>query len=538
MFLSLIHKLKEKLMMENDYAHALFEAIMDSAVMLDKSGRIIDWNQNATSLFGYSKKEVIGRSINLVYAHSHPFPKIIQEILPNQKKWIEETPFVRKNGTKGVCKSGASLVSHAASGKQFALLTHQHVSAYKNEIAQLTETQTRMVRELREYREVLYLNHSLVIKNLDNLEHLETDLRESDMRFNLLAESATDIISRYTTEGVCLYISLSSKTWLGYTPEELIGLNIFKFIHHDDVIKVKKAFNKRRNQNASQSVTYRLRRKEGDYRWFESNVRFIRDEQKHFIKEIQTASRDVTERVLDKKARLRGQQLAHVFRLSTMEEMASGMAHEISQPLAAIVNYTRGCVRYLENGKDPAQLTEIMEKTVAQAERAGEVIHRLKNFFCKGQLVKTACAINSVIRETTSFIRNELNASKTKIDFDLSKSLPMISVDKIQLQQVMLNMMQNAIDAMKEIDHRKRRIHIQTKPIDSTSIEITVSDSGPGFSKEIITKVFKPFFTTKAHGRGMGLAICRSIIEAHGGQFSINPNTQQQSWIRFTLPVV
>jgi two-component system sensor kinase FixL len=256
------------------------------------------------------------------------------------------------------------------------------------------------------------------------------------------------------------------------------------------------------------------------------------------VREIQSASRDVTEHVLDKKARLRGQQLAHVFRLSTMEEMASGMAHEISQPLAAIVNYTRGCVRYLENAEhDKAQLTEIMAKAVAQAERAGEVIHRLKNFFCKGQLIKTPCKINSLIRESASFIRNELNTSKTKIDFDLDKDLPLISADKIQVQQVMLNMMQNAMDAMKETPHRNRRIHIKTKPFDRKNIEIIVSDTGPGFSKEIITKVFRPFFTTKAHGRGMGLAICRSIIEAHGGEFTINPNTEAQSWIRFTLPL-
>src|SRR5476649_1795140 len=106
-----------------------------------------------------------------------------------------------------------------------------------------------------------------------------------------------------------------------------------------------------------------MRRKEGDYRWFESTIRLIRDEQKGFIKEIQAASRDVTERILDKKARLRGQQLAHVFRLSTMEEMASGMAHEISQPLAAIVNYTQGCVRYLQNDNhDSSQIVEIMKK--------------------------------------------------------------------------------------------------------------------------------------------------------------------------------
>jgi two-component system sensor kinase FixL len=522
--------------MENDYAHSLFEAIQDSAVLLDKSGRIVDWSQNATSLFGYSKKEVIGRSANLIYSQSNPFPKIIQEILPQQKKWIEETRFVRKNGTKGYCRTCIMLINHPQQ-KQLALVTHHHITPYKTEIAQLQENIDKMSAELRNYRDMLYVSHGLVIKNINGQEQVEKTLRESEQRFTNLAENSSDIIARFGIDGTFIFISLSCKSWLGYAPEELIGMNLFKFIHHDDINKVKKAFSRRKGNN-NPTVTYRFRRKEGDYRWFESNLQFIRDEAKHFIKEVQSASRDVTERILDKKARLRGQQLAHVFRLSTMEEMASGMAHEISQPLAAIVNYTRGCVRYLEIGQDPKQLTEIMEKTVAQAERAGEVIHRLKNFFCKGQLVKTSCAVNSIIRETASFIRSELNNSKTKIDFDLSKELPLISVDKIQVQQVLLNMIQNAIEAMKEIDHRKRRINIRTSPIDANTIEITVTDSGPGFSKEIITKVFKPFFTTKAHGRGMGLAICRSIIEAHGGQFTINPNNNQQSWIRFTLPVV
>lgn len=524
--------------MENDYAHSIFEAMLDSAVLLDKSGRVVDWNQNASSLFGYSKKEILGRSLNLIYAQSQPFPKIIQEILPQQKKWIEETNFVRKNGSKGTCKTCVTLIQSSQQSRILALVTHQQITDYKQEINALHQQTDKMMQELRDYRRALYLSHGLMMKNLMTQEQLEKSLRESEMRFHLLAENSTDIISRHTIDGTYLYLSLSCKTWLGYSPEELIGYNLLKLVHHDDVAKVKKAFHRRKQHNNHHTVTYRIRRKEGDYRWFESNIRFIRDDEKHFIKEIQSASRDVTERVLDKKARLRGQQLAHVFRLSTMEEMASGMAHEISQPLAAIINYTRGCVRYLENGQDPAQLTEIMEKAVAQAERAGEVIHRLKNFFCKGQLVKTSCAVNSIIRETSSFIRTELNTSKTKIDFNLGKSLPLISVDKIQVQQVILNLMQNAMDAMKEIDHRQRRIQIQTRPINEAEIEITVSDTGPGFSKEIISKVFKPFFTTKAHGRGMGLAICRSIIEAHGGQFSINPNTNNQSWIRFTLPIV
>lgn len=457
---------------------------------------------------------------------------------PPKKKWSEETPFVRKNGSKGYCKTAISIIHEPEQTKQLLLVTHQNITAYKTEALDLKNTVQQLNRELEEYREALMLTQRLAIQHLSTQETLEKNLRESELRFHLLAENSTDVISRHSTDGTFLYLSVSCKTWLGFMPEELTGLNLFKLIHPEDNTKVKKAFNRRKHHENHHTVIYRLRRKEGDYRWFESTLRVIRDEKKGFIKEIQSASRDVTERILDKKARLKGQQLAHVFRLSTMEEMASGMAHEISQPLAAIINYTRGCVRYLEKGQDPTQLTEIMEKAVAQAERAGEVIHRLKNFFCKGQLIKTTCAMNSVIRETASFIRNELNLSKTKVDFELSKELPVVSADKIQLQQVILNLMQNSIEAMKETEHRNRRIEISTRPVDETAIEITVCDTGPGFSKEIITKVFKPFFTTKAHGRGMGLAICRSIIEAHGGQFTINPNTNSHSWIRFTLPIV
>ena len=178
-----------------------------------------------------------------------------------------------------------------------------------------------------------------------------------------------------------------------------------------------------------------------------------------------------------------------------------------------------------------------MEKAAIQAERAGEIIHRLKNFFCKGQLVKTHCKINNLIRETTSLIKNELTLSKTKIDLDVDKDIPLIFIDKIQIQQVLLNLMQNAIESMNENHIKEKRIHIQTTATKNDTIEITLSDAGPGFSKELIHKVFMPFFTTKAHGRGMGLAICRSIIEAHGGEFKINPNSNGHSWIRFTLPI-
>lgn len=524
--------------MHYDFTQSLFEAITDSAVLLDKAGRIVDWNQGATTLFGYPKKEVLGRSLNLVYQQSQPFLKIIHDVLPQQKKWMAETSFVRKNGIRGFCKTYVTLINPNEQTKAVALVVHHNISAFKNTETEMQKTQEQLCQDLNQHLELFYINNALLIKNLAARDQIEKVMRESEIRFHLLAENATDIISRHTPDGTYLYASPSSKTLLGYTPEELMGRNIYKFLHYDDVKKLKKAFNRRRDHIGYHSVTYRIRRKDGDYRWFESNIRIIYDEETKSIREIQSASRDVTDRILDKKARLRGQQLAHVFRLSTMEEMASGMAHEISQPLAAVINYTQGCARYLQKDThDRTQLMEIMNKAVAQAERAGEVIHRLKNFFCKGQLFKSPCKINSVIRETISLIRHDLTVSKTKIDFDLEKNPPIVSADKIQLQQVLTNLIQNAIDAMKEIDLRERRIQIQTKKIEAHTLEITISDSGPGFSKEMVHKVFEPFFTTKAHGRGMGLAICRSIIEAHGGKFTINPNTNSQSWIRFTLPV-
>lgn len=517
----------------------LFDAMVDSAVILDKAGRVVHWNAGAAALFGYSKKEVVGRSINLIYDRNYPFPKLVQEIHASQKKWQEDTTFIRKNGIKGSCRTFLCPLPANEHNKITALLIHQNTTVYKKTLEDEKHAQEKLTRQLQQMIAAFSSTYTLLTEQFNLLEQNERKLRESELRFHLLAENATDIISRHTPDGNCLYASPATKASTGYTSEEFTGRNIYKLIHHDDLAKFKKFFTRRKHDVANKAVVYRIRKKDGEFRWFESNIRPIIDEQTRMLSEIQLASRDITDRVLDKKARLRGQQLAHVFRLSTMEEMASGMAHEISQPLAAIVNFTRGCVRHLQNTEyDRDQLHSIMEKAANQAERAGEIVQRLKNFFCKGQLVKTPCKINNVVKETISLIKHELISSKTKVDFTFDKNIPFIFIDKVQIQQVLLNLMQNAIEAMHQNHPREKRIHIHTKPAARADIiEITINDTGPGFSKEIVNKAFTPFFTTKAHGRGMGLAICRSIIEAHGGQFTINPGTRGHSWIRFSLPV-
>jgi len=516
----------------------LFDAIVDSAVLLDKAGRIINWNAGASALFGYSRREVLGRSINLIYDRNYPFPKLIQETHNNQKRWQGNTNFISKKGHKGICITYLCPLPLNEQNKVTALLIHQNVTQYNKTANDLRAEREQLETQLRIMNTGFWNASTLLVDLIHQVEQSERKLRESELRFHLLAQNATDVISRYTPDGSCLYVSPSCKSALGYEHDQLIGRSIFKMVHHDDHVKVRKAFTRRRDNANNKPLVYRIKRREGEFRWFESNIRLIMDEQTRLISEVQLASRDITDRVLDKKARLRGQQLAHVFRLSTMEEMASGMAHEISQPLAAIVNYTRGCVLHLEkNERDDDVLKKIMGKAVSQAERAGEIIQRLKNFFCKGQLVKTPNKMNNVVRETIGLMKNELTQSKTKVDYNFDKTMPLIFIDKIQIQQVLLNMIQNAIEAMHERYHKEKRIHIHVKNI-AKNIEITMRDTGPGFPKENINDIFMPFFTTKAHGRGMGLAICRSIVEAHGGQFTLNPTTaNNNSWIRFSLPI-
>lgn len=504
----------------------LLDAITDSAVLLDKAGRILHWNQVATEIFGYHKKDVLGKSINLIYDRNFPFPRLIQEVHAEKKPWLQDTIYVAKNGHKGHCQTSLSPVILPDDHKPSALLVHKNTQLAKH----AQGTNKTPSQDFAGY-------FILLLETFNQLEQTTYKLADSELRFHLLAENATDVISRHAPTGSFLYVSPASKSALGYTPDELMQRNLFQLIHVEDQKKIKKIFARKRMSLHQRPIIYRIKHKEGEMRWIESNIRIITDNH-HHVKEMQLSSRDVTDRVNDKRARLRGQQLAKVFRLSTMEEMASGMAHEISQPLAAVVNYTRGCIRHLESeAHNREQILSVMQKAAIQAERAGEIIQRLKNFFGKGQLIKTSCKINNIIRETVTLTQAELANAKTKVEFHFDRNIPFIFFDKIQIQQVIANLIYNAIEAMQEANIRNKRITIETRISDKDTIDTTVRDSGRGFSKDTINHVFTPFFTTKAHGRGMGLAICRSIIEAHGGQFAINPNTHHDSWIRFSLPI-
>lgn len=238
----------------------------------------------------------------------------------------------------------------------------------------------------------------------------------------------------------------------------------------------------------------------------------------------------------EEEARQHQAELAHVTRLATLGEMASAMAHEINQPLAAIVNYTRGCMHRLRSGTtDHGQILAAMEQVAVQAERAGKVLHWVRDFVSKREPQWTALSVNDIVRDVIGLAEMEARDKQVVIRLALDDRLPLVAADRIQIEQVLLNLLLNSIEALEGCSG-ERLVVIQTEGNGDEEIGVAVTDNGKGISAEHCDRLFDAFFTTKPKGMGMGLSISRTIIEAHGGRLWATPNAERGATFRFTLP--
>ncbi|MGE0480430.1 MAG: ATP-binding protein [Phycisphaerae bacterium] len=237
---------------------------------------------------------------------------------------------------------------------------------------------------------------------------------------------------------------------------------------------------------------------------------------------------------LDERGREHQAQLAHVARLATMGEMASGLAHELNQPLCAIVNYAEASIELLASQGSADELRRALIEVARQAERAGEVIRRLREFVRWRELRREPVDINHVVREVVGFTAAELRQRGIAVRLALAPVLPRALGDAVQLQQVLINLIRNACDAMSTTD-APRRLTIRTARAGGM-VDVAVSDAGPGLPEDGGEHWFEPFFTTKGDGMGMGLSISRSIVEAHGGRIGAVSNRTRGATIRFTIP--
>jgi C4-dicarboxylate-specific signal transduction histidine kinase len=248
---------------------------------------------------------------------------------------------------------------------------------------------------------------------------------------------------------------------------------------------------------------------------------------------------DITDRM--KMEELNSQQmerLQQTSRLITMGEMASSLAHELNQPLAAIANYNMGCVNRLQaNDYRPEELLAAMQKASAQAERAGKIIRRVRDFVKKSEPNRSAVAIAGVIEEVIGFTEIEARKAGVRISVSVPPDLPAAYADKIMIEQVVLNLVKNGLEAMHNTPRLERELAISARANGTDFIEVKVADRGHGVLVGQTEKLFAPFYTTKPEGMGMGLNICRSIIEFHQGRLWAIANSGGGSVFSFTLPV-
>jgi PAS domain S-box-containing protein len=248
---------------------------------------------------------------------------------------------------------------------------------------------------------------------------------------------------------------------------------------------------------------------------------------------------DITDRVqAERQTRRLLDELAQMARVTTMGEMASGLAHELNQPLAAIVAYVDACQELVESGRmSTQQLTEVLRSVAGQAERAGQIIHRLRKMIRRRQPVRASMSVNDAVREVAVLLDAEAHQAGVTIELVLREDLSEIAADFLQVQQVIQNLMRNGLEAMTDVPPDQRRLTITTEGSAAGGIEIVVSDGGHGLSGAAAEQVFEPFFTTKTGGLGLGLSISRTIVEAHGGQIWLTPNSPHGITTRLRLPV-
>jgi PAS domain S-box-containing protein len=382
-------------------------------------------------------------------------------------------------------------------------------------------------------------------KEIADRKHVEEDLRSSEEKHRVIVEAANDAVLSMDERGAILLANPATKRIFGYDAVEIVGKPMTMLMPemmrklHENGFKRYLATGKRHLN--WQGIELTAQRKDGQA--FPVEVSFgemTSDGHKIFTGFI----RDISEkkkaeealRASERSLQMTQAELARVSRLTTMGELAASIAHEVNQPLTAVINNSSACLRLLANRNlEPEVLHRALEGIVADGTRASTVLARIRAFIKKEPAERNEFDINEVIQEVLALAGRELYENQVLLERQLTTDLPLVLADRVQLQQVLLNLIMNGIEAMTAVTNRPRLLWVQSRIDASGEVLVAVSDSGTGFDLDV-DRVFTPFFTTKADGLGMGLSISRSLVESHGGRLWATPNSPHGAVFSFTLP--
>jgi two-component system sensor kinase FixL len=481
---------------------AAFRALEHTQAMVrGLDGTIIHWSSGMQRLYGYGAQDAVGRRSHELLKTDLPRPleDLSGELLAKQL-WSGELINYRDDGARVCVASQWSLFSNGSAAPD-VIEVHSDIT---------------------------------------HLKLVEHDLASREAHLKSILETIPEAMIVIDVQGIVQSFSVAAERLFGYDPSEIIGRNIKMLMpspyreSHDGYIERYLRTGERRIIGIGRVVVGE--RKDGSTFPMELAVGEMRSgEQRFFTGFI----RDLTERQRT-EARLQELQteLVHISRLTAMGEMASALAHELNQPLSAIANYLKGAKRLLEaHADDDSKLVcGAMDKAAEQSLRAGQIIRRLRDFVARGESERRVESLNKLIEEASALALVGAKEHGVRVRLQIDPAHDLILADKVQVQQVLLNLLRNAIEAVAQSE--RRELIVSTRPSGGAMVEVSVADTGPGISPDIASQLFQPFITTKAQGMGVGLSISRTIIEAHGGQIWTEPNLGGGAVFKFTLRAV
>jgi PAS domain S-box-containing protein len=369
----------------------------------------------------------------------------------------------------------------------------------------------------------------------------EKDLAEAELRYRTVADFTYDWEYWRTPEGMLLYCSPSCERITGYSAPELVAnpALLTQMIHPEDQGVWEHHLCDVADEPGPKTVLFRILRQDGGVRWIEHSCQPVAAGAGKLLG-ARASNRDVTQRrQVEMETQHLRQEVARISQLTTAGQLAAALAHELNQPLGAIVCNAQAAEQYLTQSSPAlAEVREILSDIQADGQRAGDVIHRLRALYQKKGQARTALQINNVIQDTVALMQSEFLLKGVSVRLDLKATLPLVSGDPIQLQQVVINLLANALDATVAHEADGRRLHIATACGEPATVRIFFRDAGTGLTAEQLSRVGEPFFTTKPTGLGMGLAISCSIMEAHGGRLWAENNPDRGATFHLALPVL
>jgi PAS domain S-box-containing protein len=462
----------------------LFNSAADSVFVIDPEGKILQTNRYACDHSGYEEHEIVGSNIKKFFTRES------QDTCDCNFPGLREQGYNRAD-IEFICKDGHVI----------------HMECVATGVPDEDGCFT-----------------SFLIIQRDVTERLQAarKLEESERRFRAIYNSTFQFIGLLDPEGTILEANQTALDFIGCSNADIVGKPFWEtpwWTHSPQLQKrLKEGIIEARHGKLVRFEGKHLGR-DGQRIVIDFSLKPVMNEQGEVVLII-PEGRDISERVLaEEEAQRMHQESAHVMRLSTMGEMASGMAHELNQPLTALISY---CGTALKLARDVPSLPEgyidILERASAQAHRAGDVIWHLREFVSKGNNNKTRVVLDELIHGVIDFIGWDLRDSDIQVAFQPDTRAHEVCVDKIQIEQVLINLVRNGIEAIKGADISGGQVDIATRLTADGSTEVTVADNGPGIDSSMTDSLFEPYQTSKETGMGMGLSISRSIMEAHNGK--------------------